>query len=73
MIRWPLTWDWFDWSLSRRDYSQPGNFFTSIFALRCSLCRRWTTGCREHFLCGLCESCRVRCEDEDWDEEESDG
>jgi len=33
-----------------------------VFALRCHLCRRLTLGCRDHWLCGLCEACRASVE-----------
>lgn len=38
-----------------------------LFALRCSLCRRLTTGCAEHWFCGLCEPCRAGAERDDDD------
>ncbi len=36
-------------------------------AFRCTQCMRFTLGCRDHWLCGLCEPCRHEVEDEDAD------
>lgn len=58
-------WDWRDWSLSHRDKSEPrGNFWRQIFGLKCGTCLRWSLGCRTHWFCGMCESCRADFEDE---------
>jgi hypothetical protein len=47
-----------DWSLARRD-DESLNHWRHLFALRCITCRALTIGCKSHWFCGLCESCRV--------------
>jgi hypothetical protein len=60
-------WDTADWSLSRRDLEAkpPVTSYIGIFAIRCCVCHRFTIGCKDHYFCGLCESCRSRTEDDD--------
>lgn len=53
-----LQWDFGDWSLSRRDRAER-NMWRSMFSLRCVDCGRWTWGCKDHWFCGFCESCRL--------------
>lgn len=55
-----IWWDWHALALVRRDWPRG---CIQMFALRCSLCRRLTCGCREHYFCGLCEPCRSVVED----------
>ena len=66
-------WDWWDWSLSRITERWPdGKAQTTVtlFGLRCSSCKRFTFGCKDHWFCDLCESCRKRFENEKSDETE---
>lgn len=58
-----MRWSWQHLALSRRSTIEP-NWWCQVFALRCGLCHRLTWGCREHWFCGLCEPCRVKCEEE---------
>lgn len=64
---WRLILDCADWSLSRVESWRPNGGYNAVglVALRCTLCRRVTFGCCDHWFCGLCESCRALCEDED--------
>jgi hypothetical protein len=57
-----LSWDWRDWSLSRRQ--RQSNVWHQLFAFRCVICLRWCLGCKDHWFCGICEECRVRMEGE---------
>jgi hypothetical protein len=57
-------WNWYDWSLSRReehpDPESRGEFWLGMFALRCAVCRRWTLGCGSkdcQVFCGVCSEC----------------
>lgn len=57
-----LTVKWDDLGLYKR-VGREGRTLLGVFALRCSLCRRLTWGCRDCWFCGLCEPCRARVED----------
>lgn len=47
-----------------KNSSRWGNWF-GTFALRCNVCGRFTIGCSEHRLCGLCEPGRASLEDDE--------
>lgn len=40
----------------------PISYSVALFALRCAACGRFTTGCKDHWFCGVCESCRSEME-----------
>jgi hypothetical protein len=64
----PFCWDWRRWSLYRVQARYPDGRplnLIQLFALRCADCRRWTLGCKDHWICGLCERCRTAVEDGD--------
>ena len=58
----PFAWDFQNWSVSRR--ISPCEWI-ELFAFRCAICRRWSWGCHEHWLCSLCPRCKARIDAED--------
>ena len=44
-------------SVSRPD--DPHLTHVMVAGLRCLSCHRLTLGCRQHWLCGCCETCRT--------------
>jgi hypothetical protein len=60
-----LFFDWRDWSLCKVVERWPdgtNKLTNALFALRCSCCRKFSAGCRDHWLCGCCEQCRSEIE-----------
>jgi hypothetical protein len=73
----PFQWTFWDWSLSYRraegwnptlpdltgdDRVDAVTVHQQLFALRCATCGGWTLGCREHWFCGMCPSCKAHLE-----------
>lgn len=60
---WRFQWDFHNWSLAwRTEHTAAHTAWQEMFALRCALCRAWSLGCSEHWLCGLCEPCKMNVE-----------
>lgn len=60
--RFPLQWDWYDWSLATIDERWPDGrpkTLTNLFSLLCCECRLFTFGCGRHWFCGLCPTCSL--------------
>lgn len=54
-----LRWNWYDWSLSIIVSQTKSRHLEQYFALKCSCCKHFHIGCKDHWFCGLCESCRL--------------
>lgn len=61
-MRFPLDWEWYDWSLNVVVSRYPdGRQYESrqLFSLKCCSCGRFSLGCAEHWFCGYCEACKA--------------